>query len=497
MCLSEVEEERYEVNPLKNKKKIISMMLACVMCVSCLALTGCGNKPTEEQQQAAAKEQAANATATRELQQNDYRGAIKRTDAIRNLILATIDNMKVNNAVARDSNPNSYWTAKGYQEFVSTFLATEIINDTSLFNEEETKWEEILSALTTYDNNFNGDAVKADDGTISYKMISSIKIVRNEKDDYTVSGVPFHFYTGYNYSEAAVEGKSNYRILYDCDKDWAKAYGLADIKDLDNPITTTFYEYMRIDDNTFVIQTEKERLIVKLAPVEADTDLRERTITEFYYSRLVDEGMRTTFTPFEPLPEQDLVTGRDITANIKYNEKMAAMPYFNEAGDISNRYGIHDSAFFFEPSTINEDNFVFQDKALQQAICYKNGILVVTTYNKLSDSYEQLTYAVKNSDEAEIAALEAKVQIKNLVGILELPKVTDIVDDPAQSDSDAATPTDDNATETTETGTGTESTEENPTPTASENSTTDEPADTAPSGEPTSESEAESSPKQD
>lgn len=483
---------------MKNKKKIISAVLAGIMCVSCLALTGCGNKPTEAEQQAAAKEQAANATATRELRQNDYRGAIKRTDAIRNLILSTIDSMKVNNAVARDNNPNSYWTAEGYQEFVSTFLATEIINDTSLFNEEETSWDEILSALTTYDNNFNGDAVKADDGTISYKMISTIKIVRNEKDDYTVSGVPFSFYTGYNYSEAAVDGKSNYRILYDCDKDWAKAYGLADIKDLDNPITTTFYEYMRIDDNTFVIQTEKERLIVKLAPVEADTDLRERTVTEFYYSRLVDEGMRTTFVPFEPLPEQDLVTGRDIAANIKYNEKMAAMPYFNEEGDISNRYGIHDSAFFFEPSTINEDNFVFQDKALQQAICYKNGILVVTTYNKLSDSYEQLTYAVKDSKEADIAALEAKVQIKNLVGILELPKITD-VETPSESENEATTPTPtdgtDGTTESTETGTGTESTEKAD-PTTSENSTADEPTDTTtPTGEPTSESEAGSSPK--
>lgn len=471
-------------------------MLALCMCISCFSLTGCGNKQTPEQQEAAAKEQAANATATKELRQNDYRGAIKRTDAIRNLILGTIDDMKVNNAVARDNNPNSYWNAEGYQEFVSTFLATEIINDTSLFNEEETKWEDILSALTTYDNNFNGDAIKGDDGSITYKMISGIKIVRNEKDDYTVSGVPFDFYTGYNYSEAAVSGKSNYRILYDCDKDWAKAYGIADIKDLSNPITTTFYEYMRIDDNTFVIQTEKERLIVKLAPVEADTDLRERTVTEFYYSRLVDEGMRTTFEPYEPLPEKDLVTGKDITENIKYNEKMAAMPYFNEAGDISNRYGIHDSAFFIEPSQINEDNFVFEDKALQQAICYKNGILVVTTYNKLSDSYEQLTYAVKGSKEADITALEGKVQIKNLVGILELPKESD---KPEQTDSEEGT---DPATTTTETGEGTEATTStdgsnpNPAPTASENST-DEPADTTDTSttEGTEESEAESSPK--
>lgn len=453
------------MNPLKNKKKILSVMLACVMCVSCLTLTGCQGKQSPEEKAAAEKAEAANATATKELQQNDYRGAIKRTDAIRTLILNTVENMKVNNATARDSNPNSYWTAEGYQEFVSTFLATEIINDTSLFNEEETKWEDILHALTTYDNNFNGDATQEDDGTVTYKMLAGIKIVRNEKDDYTVSGVPFSFYSNYNYSQAAVEGKANYRILYDCDKDWAKAYALADIKNLDNPITTVFYEYMRIDDNTFVIQTEKERLIVKLAPVEQDTDLRERTVTEFYYSRLVDEGMRTTFEPYEPLPEQDLVTGKDISANIKHNSEMAEMPYFNESGDISNRYGIHDSAFFIEPSKITEDNFVFEDKALQQAICYKNGILVVTTYNKLSDSYEQLTYAVKGSSEADITALEGKVQIKNLVGILEIPKQE--VTTPEGTETDATTPT-----ETGTEGTETTSTDgsPNPAPTASENS---------------------------
>ena len=195
-----------------------------------------------------------------------------------------------------------------------------------------------------------------------YQLQSGITITRNEKDDYSITGVPDNtlvslFGNGYN-------GRANYRILYDCDKDWCKAYATVQFASEIPPITTQLYEYQRVDESTFAIQTSRERLMVVFEPVEADTDIRERTIKEFYYSKLIIDGQRTTFKPYEPLPETYSSTNIVATENIQKNEYMKKYPQINEYGDLMTRYGENDSMFFYSLKDIGRD-WVFEDGSLQ------------------------------------------------------------------------------------------------------------------------------------
>ena len=67
--------------------------------------------------------QTSNATdkTGQELQQNDYRGGVIRTLTLKDSVLNVMEQMKSNNTAVRETSPNSYWTADGYQDFVSTF----------------------------------------------------------------------------------------------------------------------------------------------------------------------------------------------------------------------------------------------------------------------------------------------------------------------------------------------------------------------------------------
>lgn len=97
-------------------------------------------------------------------------------------------------------------------------------------------------------------------------------------------------------------------MLYDCDKDWCKAYQETDVNSsytVMPEITTQMFEYARINNDTFAIQTSRERLLVVLNPADSDTLISGRTIKEFYYSKLTQDGQRTTFTPYEELEEKD------------------------------------------------------------------------------------------------------------------------------------------------------------------------------------------------
>lgn len=405
-------------------KKTLAVVMSSLMLLS---MAGCGKKVDEEE----LARQKAEATAAKEIKQNDYRGSVKRTLAIKEQVIALLDTMKSNNIVLREDSPNSFWNVDGYQDFVSTFLDYKIFNDTQWFNEESADWESTLKQLSSQSNSFT----KVSDGKSTLQ--NGVTVMRNEKDDYTVTGVPWvmnipladKFYT-YN-------GKANYRILYDCDKDWCKAYStMSVIKEL--PATTVeMFEYQRINDDVYAIQTSRERLMVVFDPVEEDTDIRNRVIKEFYYSKLVAEGQRTTFKPFEPLPEVDIVTKKALRDNEKFNLLMAENLPFNEKGECCSRYGEADSMFYVYPTEMNK-NWVFEDKSLQQAICYKNGTLLVTTYNKLSDSYERYVYATSASDENIKKELEDLVEIKNLVGIVEVKIYTKSVDEKNTDENEEA-----------------------------------------------------------
>lgn len=401
-----------------NFKKYAAVALAAVCVIG--TLTGCANSKTGEAQTAEEQAAADDARLLKELQLNDYRGSVTRTLWLKDDVLQTMENMKSNNVTLRTDNPNSFWNTEGYQDFVVNFLSAPIINDGKYFNEEETDWDTIVSAMTAEANSFT---VKSEE---TYKLNTGVTIERNEKDDYSVNGVPFEgkFLTDANTTKFT--GKASYRFLYDCDKDWSKAYATLSVDDSLNiaPFTVDMYEYCRIDNNTFAIQTNRERLYVVFEPVETDVDFRERVVKEFYYSKLTQDGMRTGFTPYVALLEYDEETGKYDQTVARRNTTIQGYKVINDTGDIATVYGKNDSLFLTDDIAKQiTPEWVFEDGSLQQAICYKDKALVVTTYNKLSEKYERFIYSAESVKDEDIKKLEVMVSIEGLVGEQEIPEI--------------------------------------------------------------------------
>jgi len=413
-------------------KKVISVLVFAVMI---LTLTGCGK---DSEAVAEAKQAKANEEAYRlELQQNDYRGGVIRTMALQENVLSLMETMKSNNITIRQENPDTFWMNEGYQDFVTNFLNASLIRDTQWFNEEETDWDTLTMQMVSVDNSFT---TLSDDGTYVAKY-HNMEITKNEKDDYTITGITGNISTmtvdfqNLNTTEQSYEGDLNYHILYDCDKDWCKSYVELSISKGNFPdVTAQLYEYARIDNDTFAIQTSRERLIVSFKPLATgevdekgnpivpDADLRHREIKEFYYSKLVADGARSSFTAFEPLSEYN-ADGTYNRKNADFNRDVSEYTLLNEKGDLATVYGVNDSIFLHESLSdeVNRD-WVFEETGLQQSMVYKDGALVVTTYNKLSKKYERFIYETETVSDDLVSELENLVDMDKLIGVQEIPE---------------------------------------------------------------------------
>ena len=403
-------------------KKRMKFGIFAIMLASSVMLTGCGKD--------AEKEKAEQAKSTLEkldeeweyqstsLYQNDYRGRVYRSYVLQKKVLDTTEYMKSGNNVIREENPNSYWNVKGYQEFVTNFFTIPIIYDTEDISEESVAyptWEDTVARISADTNSFT---VEGDEGNV---LKNEITIRRNEKDDYTIKGLTWNI----NSLDSSYNGTLTYRILYDASKDWAKAYAQMPLfsygsKEIDG--TAQIYEVRRIDNNTYVLQTSTERLLVVLKPVEEDTDIRLREVKEFYYSRLRTDIARSTFET-SLLIEGTSKYAREFNEfaeNFRKEEEMGTMHFstleemwnkqvsevnshfsesVNEWGDLADRYGENDSIFYASAEDLtNPKLYVFRDTHLQQAFAYKDGVLVVANYNKLNDTYENPIYITEGSD---------------------------------------------------------------------------------------------------
>jgi hypothetical protein len=433
------------------KKKILAGLLSVACIVT--GATGCTKSGSQENAGEVLD------TATIEIRQNDYRGGVKRTEAIGSAVLSLVETMKQNNAVVREDQPNTFWSSEDYQDFVMNFLNSSLINDTQWFNEEESTWDELLEVVSSENNTFY---TAKSDGTYS-AVYNNISFTRNEKDDYTISGLNNTNFTSFS----ILYGNYYDRILYDCDKDWCKAYSAVDIS-LDVPettISTNLFEYRRITDDVFVIQTEKERLLVVYKPVgtesrsETDasadstesteivetsaetsesgteetskvaddgkaTDIRNREIESFYYSKLMSGSIRTEFEPFS-LKSEYTEDGAVDSSAVKYNSTLQEIAsVINAKGEVSDRYNAKNSVFFMD-SGVEEDgtvdlqqwiDFVLEDGSQSQILVYEDGVLSVTTYNKLNEQYEQFTYYVSGKTDEQVEAVVNITDTDKLVG---------------------------------------------------------------------------------
>ena len=415
------------------KIKVLSLALAVTMAFSGCTIKGKDKKGTNN----------GIDDATKQIQENDYHGGVTRALALKTAILNIIDGMKENNNSIRQANPNDFWTQDGYQDFVSTFLNIGIINDTSWFNEEYCEWATTLDFML-YKHSAPAYNAPNDEG--GYTPYKDIKLSRYEKNDYGITGTSATIML--NSRVQLYSGETYYKCLYDSDKDWVKAYAsfTTALENVQKPLTAQLFEYGRIDSDHFVMQTSAERIYVVLEPEASSeggiiSDLRQRKIKEFYYSKLA-EGSRTTFEPYELQYETPDPLVAEDNENYEYiksvNSTFLNNPHVNALGDLDMYYGVNDSVFLNDVISKISPEWVFADKNLKQAMSYKDGALVVTTYNKLSDSYERFIYASENVTDSLVSELEAQVKMDELgaavnemkVSVREaLPEGTEVVED--------------------------------------------------------------------
>ena len=206
----------------------------------------------------------------------------------------------------------------------------------------------------------------------------------------------------------------NCRALYDCNHDWCKAYMTLQPNNSDvlPNITTNIFEYARLDENSFAIQTSDERLYIKLGGNTCDS-IDKRPVEEFYYSRLDGENNTADFKSYVAANTIDS-NGDYVQENYQKNKVYENYPWLNENGDISYMHGLYDSLCANVDAAKNKENWVMAKKkssdtattetattskkasspymGYKQYITYKNNTLTVITYNKLSENYEEFTY---------------------------------------------------------------------------------------------------------
>lgn len=379
------------------RRKLTKALALFLSMTFVLGTVGCGSA-TEE------------AVTNLEVQHNDYRGGILRATTIGENVMKVVSSFKKKNAEIEKNNPNTYWSSKDYQEFVTTFLNNKIIKDTQCLTEITVSWEEVPNYVYGGANG-NNSFVTVDSEGSAVKTYPSIQLIRNEKDDYTINNMVTYWNSDNNFNS-----DMEYNCLYDCNHDWIKTNITYTPSNTLLPIITDgLFEYARIDENSFVIQTENERLYVKFKSAEPNVLLADREIETFFYSKL---NGRNTLSDFEPYKEKEIsnMTGLEISSETNANNRtlnniFSKEKNLGEDGTIGTQYCMKHSIFstIFAKNTVNpfdttnleswkkwvEAYCDFTDatkNACSQVIEYTDGNLSVKAYNKLTNYYEQFDF---------------------------------------------------------------------------------------------------------
>ena len=391
----------------KQIKSKIAMATMLSLLVSCLA--GCGKQPLDTQTVI----DNADDIETIEVNQNDYRGGIKRIEAIRGNVLNIVNGFNEKNFEIQAEFPCSYWSSEEYQYFIAHFINGEIYQYTDLFNEFETDWATVDTTVKGMLANSEGN------------LPQNFALERVTDNHYTLS------FREQNAMAEWWESPNDTIWFWDCiynpTHDWVQTiqYGYPTSGSEKTHFQTQFLEYGR-RENVFIIQTEYERLYVvyentepvtventsmyvlnnkgKEIPVtQEDIDsgavniedvqyhtnsivtynpLKNNTIKAFYYSRLDGNILPQYYSEEDDGLEEADGLGTRGAKNEMVNYDLVLTP----EGYLKNQYNTCDS-IFPHIDDITKD-WVTEMGTYQQVVVYENGDLTVKTANQLSHLYE-------------------------------------------------------------------------------------------------------------
>lgn len=392
-------------------RKSLCLLLSATLLMGMFA--GCGNKVSPEDE-AAAAEAAARQTMLIEVNQNDYRGAFYRAEAIKSAIIGVIDMFNERNTAIESERPSDFWNSDSYKYLNLNLLNNEVWLPTVFLNETETDWDTAAEATYNMYKDENGN------WTVAY-----LSLTREEANQYKLviqnnDTVPF-----YRNGNQSYYFTTTYKVSYDGNHDWAQCVRYREGND--TSICDGLFEYARISDTEFVIQTSTERMYIRYedglydydtpvvnvvegegqegAAQEAETNgqaelhnpLGEKPIKEFYYSQLngepryeyaeivVEEGEKPFFSFFDDA--SDIV--RRGFNDVDENNKWVCV------------YDAENDSIFNDLASAGSKEWVFQDNGrFKQCISYYDSMMVVKNENTLVDMLECTNFFADGTTES-------------------------------------------------------------------------------------------------
>lgn len=388
------------------KRKVTSVLLITMLIST---ITGCGKQSANTQTVIG----TADDTETVEVNQNDFRGGIKRIEAIRGNVLNIVNEFNQRNFEIQDELPCSYWNSEEYQYFVTHCINGDIYQYTDLFNEFETDWATVEDAVAGMLANSDG------------KTPQDYALTRVTDNHYTLTFQQQDVMTDWRTRAGNVLW--TWDCIYNPTHDWLQEvqYAVSKSGSDKTAYQNAFLEYGR-RDNVFVMQTETERLYVvyenvepmtventsmyivnekgkEIAVSQDDIDngtvslddvqyhtntivtynpLRDNKIKAFYYSRL-DGNILPQYIHEDDenaLEEADGLGTRGIKDD-SINYELTT-----DEGYVITHYNTCDSIFTHIGDI--SSNWVTEMGTYAQVITYENGNLTVKTANQLSHLYE-------------------------------------------------------------------------------------------------------------
>ncbi len=403
---------------MKNTNRFLSLIMSGLLSVSVLA--GCGTNPEAEAAALQAQQEAAAAQmALTEVNQNDYRGAIMRVESIKKALMGVVDTFNERNNAITSESPSNFWSSDSYKYLGMNLLNYDVWYNTSFFNETETTWDEAVE----YTKQLYG----ADPETGYISSVQNFNIERVEANIYKMTytepniKVPYYKYGEQGYTFGTV-----YEITYDANHDWAQCVRYRTFSG--KKIADGLFEYARISDTEFVVQTETERLYVKYAdglydyndgvvsgdavstdetsgqtadataqPVLHDP-LSEKPIAEFYYTQL-NGAPRYEYAEIVVPEEEDALPffsffdGNSTIIQQGFNE-------INDNLEYVCIYNAERDSIFNDMTQLGKD-WVFADNGrFKLSLAYYDDMLVVKNENTLVNKLECTNFLVDGTTES-------------------------------------------------------------------------------------------------
>lgn len=395
-------------------KKRFFMALGVLMSIAVLG--GCGKKVDSEEEAA----RKAAATLLIEVNQNDYRGAIIRTNQIKESISQVVDGYLSSNKDIQGENKSDYWNDDKFLYFTTNFLEDKTRKWTNLFNETETDWDTVVNSLKS---NMEAAGIK------------NPVITRIGENEYQLEYA--ETFTEPYVDKERIRYDRNIHCFYDANHDWAYAAMTSKPSGAGTNYKDGLYQYAR-RNNTFIIQTEDERLIVnygepkqveqqvttkdekgkdvvttQIGPSNTGNLFVDRQIDSFYYSSL--NGRVLPYYVLKRESDASYVvtsTSGGVDPNKVTPDGEVAVMYNQANNDIFTRLSD------IGPEWVTEDG----DAYYSQVIKYEEGTLTVRNYNPLSNMIEVFIFYSDGLSEsfAEQAPDEFSpynnIDIENLAG---------------------------------------------------------------------------------